>query len=63
MVVIIASRSNCDDRGDLCRPNYKKKKNRLIIFQRKQEMFEVLKSMYGDRAIMPEEILVPDWHT
>ena len=26
-------------------------------------MFEVLKSMYGDAAVMPEEILVPDWHT
>jgi len=31
--------------------------------QRKQEIFEVLKSMYGDAAVMPEEILVPDWHT
>jgi len=30
--------------------------------QRKQEIFEVLKSMYGDAAVMPEEILVPDWH-
>merc|ERR1712130_21462 len=31
--------------------------------QIKQEMFEVLKSMYGDEAVMPEEVLVPDWHT
>ena len=27
------------------------------------EMFEVLKEMYGDKAIMPEDILIPDWHT
>ena len=26
------------------------------------EMFEVLQSMYGEKAVYPEEILIPDWH-
>ena len=34
----------------------------IFTFQLKQEIFEVLKSMYGKRAVMPEEVLVPDWH-
>ena len=34
----------------------------IFIFQLKQEIFGVLKSMYGTRAVMPEEVLVPDWH-
>ena len=34
----------------------------VFTFQLKQEIFGVLKSMYGTRAVMPEEVLVPDWH-
>ena len=34
----------------------------IFTFQLKQEIFGVLKSMYGTRAVMPEEVLVPDWH-
>jgi len=29
----------------------------------KNELFQVLKSMYGDAAVEPEDILIPDWHT
>jgi len=29
----------------------------------KAELFEVLKSMYGDAAVEPEDILIPDWDT
>eukprot|EP00092_Neocalanus_flemingeri_P015289 GFUD01016527.1.p1 GENE.GFUD01016527.1~~GFUD01016527.1.p1 ORF type:complete len:554 (+),score=141.96 GFUD01016527.1:120-1781(+) len=31
--------------------------------QIKLEMYEVMKDMYGDKAVMPEDILIPDWHT
>ena len=27
------------------------------------ELYAVLKDMYGDEAVMPEDILIPDWHT
>ena len=27
------------------------------------ELYEVLKEMYGDSAVRPEDILVPDWHS
>jgi len=27
-----------------------------------EELYEVLKSMYGDKAVPPEDILIPDWH-
>ena len=27
------------------------------------EMYEVLMRMYGDKAVMPEDILIPDWHS
>merc|ERR1712142_282208 len=27
------------------------------------ELYTVLKDMYGDEAVMPEDILIPDWHT
>ena len=27
------------------------------------ELYSVLKEMYGDEAVMPEDILIPDWHT
>jgi len=30
--------------------------------QVKAELFTVLKSMYGDKAVEPEDILIPDWH-
>ena len=30
--------------------------------QIKDEITEVLKNMYGDKAEAPEDILVPDWH-
>ena len=26
------------------------------------EMFQVLQNMYGESAVYPEEILIPDWH-
>jgi len=31
--------------------------------QIKAELYEVLRSMYGDSAVEPEDILVPDWDT
>ena len=35
----------------------------IFDFQLKHDLFEVLKSMYGHKAVMPEEILIPDWHS
>ena len=29
----------------------------------KNELFKVLQNMYGTRAVEPEDILIPDWHT
>ena len=29
----------------------------------KKELFEVLKNMYGEKAVEPEDILIPDWAT
>ena len=43
--------------------NFEISDRKNFTFQQKQEIFEVLRSMYGNAAIMPEEILVPDWHT
>ena len=28
-----------------------------------EELFKVLKDMYGDKAVYPEDILIPDWHS
>ena len=28
-----------------------------------KELYQVLKDMYGDKAVAPEDILIPDWHT
>ena len=28
-----------------------------------EELYRVLREMYGDKAVRPEDILVPDWHT
>ena len=29
----------------------------------KIDLYKVLKDMYGDKAVYPEDILIPDWHT
>ena len=28
-----------------------------------EELYRVLREMYGDKAVPPEDILIPDWHT
>ena len=28
-----------------------------------KELYQVLKDMYGEKAVPPEDILIPDWHT
>ena len=28
-----------------------------------KELYRVLQDMYGDKAVPPEDILIPDWHT
>ena len=27
------------------------------------ELYQVLQDMYGEKAVHPEDILIPDWHT
>ena len=27
------------------------------------ELYQVLQDMYGEKAVPPEDILIPDWHT
>ena len=29
----------------------------------KKDLYKVLKNMYGEKAVEPEDILIPDWHT
>ena len=48
----------CSVVGDFEKVVRTKSKEEII-----EDLYQVLKSMYGEKAVRPEDILIPDWDT